>query len=96
MTGFDDFGKYQPSGKGIANEKEGEEDESKASNSSSTSLKDFSSIKGDATNRVVSRKLNLGLNMNLLKSLDLLRGKRLARLMIIIRISVIKLKRRLF
>ena len=48
----------------------GEEDESKASNSSSTSLKDFSSIKGDATNRVVSRKLNLGLNMNQLRSLD--------------------------
>ena len=48
----------------------GEEGGLKASNSSSTSLKDFSSIKGDATNRVVSRKLNLGLNMNQLRSLD--------------------------
>ena len=37
---------------------------------SSKSLKDFSSIRGDATNRVVSRKLNLGLNMNQLRSLD--------------------------
>ena len=48
----------------------GEEEQLKDSNSSSTSLKDFSSIKGDATNRVVSRKLNLGLNMNQLRSLD--------------------------
>ena len=38
--------------------------------SSSDNLKDFSSIRGDATNRVVSRKLNLGLNMNQIKSLN--------------------------
>ena len=37
---------------------------------SSDNLKDFSSIRGDATNRVVSRKLNLGLNMNQIKSLN--------------------------
>ena len=30
----------------------------------------ISSIRGDATNRVVSRKLNLGLNMNQIKSLN--------------------------
>jgi CRP-like cAMP-binding protein len=47
-----------------------EKEETKDKNSSSNSLKDFSSLKGDATNRVVSRKLNLGLNMNQLKSLD--------------------------
>ena len=47
-----------------------EKEETKDKNSSSISLKDFSSLKGDATNRVVSRKLNLGLNMNQLKSLD--------------------------
>ena len=39
---------------------------------SSDNLKDFSSIRGDATNRVVSRKLNLGLNMNQIKSLNIL------------------------
>jgi len=47
-----------------------DEKDLKEKNSSSSSLKDFSSLKGDATNRVVSRKLNLGLNMNQLKSLD--------------------------
>ena len=47
-----------------------DEKDLKERNSSSSSLKDFSSLKGDATNRVVSRKLNLGLNMNQLKSLD--------------------------
>ena len=47
-----------------------EQEEKKDKNSSSSSLKDFSTLKGDATNRVVSRKLNLGLNMNQLKSLD--------------------------
>ena len=46
------------------------QEEKKDKNSSSSSLKDFSTLKGDATNRVVSRKLNLGLNMNQLKSLD--------------------------
>ena len=47
-----------------------DEKDLKEKNSSSSSLKDFSSLKGDATNRVVSRKLNMGLNMNQLKSLD--------------------------
>ena len=47
-----------------------DEKDMKEKNSSSSSLKDFSSLKGDATNRVVSRKLNMGLNMNQLKSLD--------------------------
>ena len=47
-----------------------DEKDFKEKNSSSSSLKDFSSLKGDATNRVVSRKLNMGLNMNQLKSLD--------------------------
>ena len=37
---------------------------------SSDNLKDYSSLRGDATNRVVSRKLNLGLNMNQIKSLN--------------------------
>ena len=32
--------------------------------------KDFTVLRGDATNRVVSRKLNMGLNMNQLRSLD--------------------------
>jgi len=38
--------------------------------SSSDNLKDFSAKRGDATNRVVSRKLNMGLNMNQIKSLN--------------------------
>ena len=46
------------------------EENIKDENTSSNSLKDFSSLKGDATNRVVSRKLNLGLNKNQLRSLD--------------------------
>ena len=46
------------------------EENLKDENTSSNSLKDFSSLKGDATNRVVSRKLNLGLNKNQLRSLD--------------------------
>ena len=37
---------------------------------STNSLKDFSQVKGDATNRVVSRRLNMGLNSNQLRSLD--------------------------
>ena len=37
---------------------------------SSSSLKDFGQVKGDATNRVVSRRLNMGLNSNQLRSLD--------------------------
>ena len=47
-----------------------EEDNNFNKFSSSDNLKDFSSIRGDATNRVVSRKLNLGLNMNQIKSLN--------------------------
>ena len=38
--------------------------------SSSNSLKDFKKVSGDATDRVVSRRLNMGLNSNQLKSLD--------------------------
>ena len=38
--------------------------------SSSKGEKDFSQITGDATNRVVSRRLNMGLNTNQLRSLD--------------------------
>ena len=38
--------------------------------SSSDNLKDFSAKRGDATNRVVSRKLNMGSNMNQIKSLN--------------------------
>ena len=45
------------------------ENDTTEKNSSSNSLKDFSSLKGDATNRVVSRKLNLGLNGNSDKSI---------------------------
>ena len=37
---------------------------------SSNNLKDFGQVKGDATNRVVSRRLNMGLNSNQLRSLD--------------------------
>ena len=47
-----------------------EEENNMVKLNSSDNLKDFSSIKGDATNRVVSRKLNLGLNMNQIKSLN--------------------------
>ena len=38
--------------------------------SSSNGVKDFNKVTGDATNRVVSRKLKMGLNMNQIKSLD--------------------------
>jgi hypothetical protein len=38
--------------------------------SSSKGEKDFTQITGDATNRVVSRRLNMGLNTNQLRSLD--------------------------
>ena len=38
--------------------------------SSSKGEKDFGQITGDATNRVVSRRLNMGLNTNQLRSLD--------------------------
>ena len=50
--------------KNIFGEEIGEKD------SSSNSLKDFKKVSGDATNRVVSRRLNMGLNSNQLKSLD--------------------------
>ena len=50
--------------KNIFGEEIGEKD------SSTNSLKDFNKVTGDATNRVVSRKLKMGLNMNQLKSLD--------------------------
>ena len=43
--------------------------------SSSDNLKDFSAKRGDATNRVGSRKLNMGLNMNQIKSLNKLNIK---------------------
>ena len=39
-------------------------------NDSEKTLKDFTQITGDATNRVVSRKLNMGLNTKQLRSLD--------------------------
>ena len=42
----------------------------KEKESSSNNSKDFTVIRGDATNRVVSRKLKMGLNMNQLRSLD--------------------------
>ena len=45
-------------------------EESGDKTSSNNSLKDFNKITGDATNRVVSRKLKMGLNMNQIKSLD--------------------------
>ena len=50
--------------KNIFEEEIGEKD------SSSNSLKDFGQVKGDATNRVVSRRLKMGLNSNQIKSLD--------------------------
>ena len=50
--------------KNIFGEEIGEKD------SSSNSLKDFGQVKGDATNRVVSRRLKMGLNSNQIKSLD--------------------------
>ena len=50
--------------KNIFGEEIGEKD------SSTNSLKDFNKVTGDATNRVVSRKLKMGLNMNQIKSLD--------------------------
>ena len=50
--------------KNIFGEEIGEKD------TSSNSLKDFGKVSGDATNRVVSRRLNMGLNSNQLKSLD--------------------------
>ena len=50
--------------KNIFGEEIGEKD------ASSNSLKDFGQVKGDATNRVVSRRLKMGLNSNQLKSLD--------------------------
>ena len=37
---------------------------------SSKKTKDFGKVSGDATNRVVSRRLNMGLNSNQIKSLD--------------------------
>ena len=46
----------------------GEPIEEKETSSSTT--KDFAQITGDATNRVVSRRLNMGLNTNQLRSLD--------------------------
>ena len=50
--------------KNIFGEEIGEKD------SSTNSLKDFSKVTGDATNRVVSRKLKMGLNLNQIRSLD--------------------------
>ena len=50
--------------KNIFGEEIGEKD------SSTNSLKDFKKVSGDATNRVVSRRLNMGLNSNQLRSLD--------------------------
>ena len=41
-----------------------------AKETSSNNTKDFAQITGDATNRVVSRRLNMGLNTNQLRSLD--------------------------
>ena len=58
------LGENKPKKKNIFGE------EIKEKDTSSNTMKDFSKVTGDATNRVVSRRLNMGLNSHQIKSLD--------------------------